>query len=222
MAITYDEVVDRIQGIITAATGTITFPRSDLDFAVETAIAWHSRIKPYRAVQVGTGDGSTNFVPLEDQDLIRVRRVEYPYGTVPPSYLDGSDWQIHRGTAGLEVVFITAPGSGDTYGIHYSGMWGTATLTSSALMPLAYLACAHLSMRQAATFGEGIDDGIIEASGINYGSKARDWLQIKDHFAGLYAATYGLTKGQVLQGAPPPAYGIGSVPSERRYQRYWW
>lgn len=220
MAISAQDVYDRINNLVPTSTGTPYYPIETLEFAVEAARIWHSRLIPKPAVQLGTGDGSQTDYDLPD-DMVRLKRIEYPFGTAPPAYLNSEDWEVHRGTAGLEVVFDTAPGSGKVFGVHYSGVWGLSDMDEEDRSSLSYLACAWLCMRRAAAMADTIDP-IINADVINYGSKARVWMQLKDHFVNLYAQTKGLSSRAVREGKPQVAFGKASSASKKRYDRWWW
>lgn len=220
MAIEDHEIYERVKNLIPTTSGTATYPPETLEFSLEAARYWHSRLIPKPSLYLGTGDASTTAWTLPE-DLVRVRRVEKPYGESPPSYASSGDWETHLGTAGAEIVFESAPGSGDVFGIHYSGIWEMSDLDDSDRTPLSYLACAWICMRRASAMSDTIDP-IINADVISYGSKARAWMQLKDHFVTLYAQTTGQSADAVTEGRPPVAFGKAPTPTRRRYARWWW
>jgi hypothetical protein len=225
MSINPTDVYARVRSLISSAgtpdTGTnLLFPTSSLEHALEAAVLWHSQFKPRTILWLGTPDGDTAIFDLPE-DLVSVKRVESPYGDVPPIFIPATDWVLHQGTVGYELIFDTAPGSGDVFGIFYNGVWGTPNLGSPSLMPMAYLSCAFLSMREAARFAGNITP-LLDADTIDYRSQSGAWVRLSNEFMSLYARSYGLSMKQVQQGAPPLAFGIGPAPSHARYERFWW
>lgn len=220
MAIEDQEIYARIKNLIPTTSGTATYPPETLEFALEAARVWHSRLLPKSSLYIGTGDSSSTIWDLPD-DSLRIKRVEYPYGESPPKYVSSSEWETHLGTAGPEIIFNSAPGSGDTFGIHYSGVWDLSDMSESDKPTLSYLACAWICMRRASAMSDTIDP-IINADIISYGSKARAWMQLKDHFITLYAQMTGLSADAVKSGKPAIAFGKAPTPITRRYPRWWW
>lgn len=211
---------DRIRTLISSTSNNDLFGTTVMDHAIEAAVLWHSQFKPKRGIQIGTGSGSTYYYAL-NSDVIHVRLVENPYGGTPPTYVNAADWHVHRGTAGLELVFESAPGSGDLFAIHYSGEWTLSEIPDSEAMPIAYLACAVLCMREAARMAGNLSP-IIDADTVDYRDHSRIWTNLSKQFMNMYASSYGLSARAVESGAPPPAFAVGEVPSHNRYERFWW
>jgi len=220
MAIEEHEIHERVTNLIPTSDNSDYYPAETLEFALEAALIWHSRLMPKPSLYLGTGDASTSAWLLPD-DTIRVRRIEKPYGESPPEYLSSSEWETHLGEDGPEIIFTTTPGSADVFGMHYSGIWELEDLAESYKSSISYLACAWLCMRRAATMTDTIDP-IINADVINYGSKARGWIELKDHFTNLYAQSTGLDARQVRLGRPAIAFGKAATPISNRYPRWWW
>ncbi len=220
MSINPSDVYTRVNSLLQFSGTALLYPASVLSNALEAAMLWHSQFKSRQALWLGTADGAAAIFDLPD-DLIAIRKVESPYGGTPPNYLSAIDWALHQGTAGFELVLNEAPGSGDLFGVHYNGTWGTPDLSSDALIPMAYLSCAFLSIREAARFAGNVSP-LIEADVVDYRSQSSAWVRLSEEFMGMYAKCYSLSVKQVQQGAPSPAFGIGAIPAHARYERFWW
>ena len=220
MAIIEQEVFNITKELLPiAGAPDITTSRA-MEVTFQTALLWHSRIVPRRAMSLGTGDGSAVY-DLPD-DLIRIRQIEYEYGGTPPTYLDATQWTLHLGTAGEEIIFDSAIGTATTFGIHYSGTWGTASLTSGQdEYKIALLQCAVLCLRQAARMGERTSS-VYDADTVRHNSYVPSWIQLKDQYINLYSQAVGVSSKIVSSGAPPPAWGFGEVATKNRFQRWWW
>lgn len=222
MTVATADVYARIRSLIPAAAGpgTVEWPETALDHGIEMALLWHSRFVSRQCIGTDTGDGITFYFDLPS-DFLRLRRVEYPYGGTPPTYLSANDYELYMGTAGEQIFFETAPGSASLFGLHYTGKWTLTTLNSDDKGPIASLACAYLCKRRAATLSDYTDPSIV-ADTVDYRGRARDWLSLEDHFIDMYSMAFGLSAKSVKEGAPAPAYGVGTVPFATRYGRWWW
>lgn len=220
MAIEQSEVRARIRGLIPTTVDMVEFPESSLDFAIEAALIWHTRFFPRARLELGTGDGAESVFALPS-DFLRIRKVEYEYGETPPEYLAATGWSVHLGTAGEEIVFESAPGSAEVFGIHYTGRWSLDAMGDDDRNPLAMLSCAYVSMRQAARMADYLEPS-LEADVVNYDNKSNQWVRLKDHFISLYAMFYGLSADAVRKGMPPAAFGFGVVPEKHRFARWFW
>jgi hypothetical protein len=220
MSINPSDVYARVNSLIQTTATTQLFPVTSLEHALEAAVLWHSQFKPRTVLWFGTPDGASTIFELPE-DLIAIKKVESPYGETPPTVLPATEWVLHQGSVDCEVIFTSAPGSGDVFGVYYTGAWGTPDLGSASLIPMAYLSCAFLAMREATRFAGNITP-LIDADTIDYRNQSGAWTRLSNEFVSMYAKCYGLSVKQVQAGAPPPAFGIGTVPSHARYERFWW
>lgn len=213
-------IYNNIYALIPSTTSTDLFGTAVLAIAIDGGLLWHSQFKPQRVLQMGTGTGTTAYFDLPD-DFIHMRLVEYPYGGTPPTYVSATDWHVHQGTAVDELVFETSPDNGETLGIHYDGTWTLAEVPATGEMPLAYLSCAFLCIREATRLASNISP-LIDADVVDYRDHSRSWLRLSEEFMGMYASAYGLSAKTIKSGAPPPAFAIGKVSLHQRYDHFWW
>lgn len=220
MALDRNTTIKTVQSLVPIATNPDIVPNAALASAFDVAVLWHGRHVPRQALELGTGDGANCYFSLPS-DYQTLDQVESVYGGTPPAYLAATTWEVHFGTAGHELVFETAPGSGDVFGMHYTGKWTEATLNPLDEKPIAFLTAALLCMRQASSMAQNVST-MFEADIINFGSLARVWISLKDQWVSLYAQAVGVSAAAVQEGAPPPAWGMGTVASTDRYVRFWW
>ena len=211
-----------LSGLITKVVpvaGTSPYGTADLDAAINMALVWHSRFRPSTEVYLGTGNGTRAYWDLPD-DCLAVRRVEYPISSTPPIFV--TTWTTTVGSAGQpQVVFFDPPGSGEVFGIHYAGIWTVADLPDYQTGPLSYLAGAWICMAQAARMAEYIGHSIA-ADVLDYRGLTSQWLTIKDHLLRMYAQAEGLSASAVQSGAPPIAYGLGTIVRSEMFRRWLW
>jgi hypothetical protein len=220
MSVSAGSIQQRINDLFDDTTDVDLFPANAITTSIEAALLWHAQFKPRYALYMGTGDGSTAIFSLPS-DLIDIRSVEMPYGGTPTEWIQSTDWEEHQGTVDVEIVFDTSPGSAEVFAVHYSGEWTLDTAPSKAAIPLSYLACSFLCMRQSTRMAGHLHPAIT-AEVVNYQSLSGQWIRLSDHFLTMYSQTVGVSAKNVREGAPPPAFAIGEVPSKNRYDRFWW
>lgn len=221
MTVQMGSVVDRVYGHIPSTIGTALFPTPVVENAVEVGLLWHSRFLPRKVLYLGTATSGTVQIFTLPSDLWAVRAVEYPYGEAPVSYLKSTDYTVKPGTSAMELIFDTAPGSGDVFGVHYQGAWTLDQLDVAYTQPIALLTAATLCIREAARMAS-MHSPLIEAEVVDYRDHSRAWVSLKKEFISMYANAVGVSSETILKGAPTPAFAIGAVPSHQRYQRFWW
>lgn len=219
MAVAAD-IYNKIYSLIPSTSSTGLFGTAVLSYAIDGGLLWHSQFKPQRGLEMGTGTGTTAYFDLPD-DFIHLRLVEYPYGGTPPTYVSATDWHVHQGTSTKELVFESSPDSAAVFGMHYDGTWTLAEVPAAGEMPLAYLSCAFLCIREATRLASNISP-LIDADVVDYRDHSRSWLRLSEEFMNMYASAYGLSAKAIRSGAPPPAFAVGAVSLHQRYDRFWW
>jgi len=220
MAIEEHEIYDRINKLIPTSEDSDYYPPVALDFALEAARIWHSTMLPKPSLIIHEGDGLQTKWDLPE-DVVRIKRIEKPYGRSLPQYIGSSEWTTHLSEDGPEIIFASAPGDGEEFGIHYSGIWQLSDMSKNDRPAITYLVAAWISMRRAAAMSDVIDP-LIEADTVNYADRSQGWINLKNHFITLYAQIKGLSAKSVRDGSPPIAFGKASTPVSRRYTRWWW
>lgn len=218
MPVTESDIIAILESLIPEAGSDVVTDAAKSD-AVQAALDWHSRLNPKYTVQIGTADGTKIYAA--PSRFITINRIEVPYGSAPPQYLAGTAWDLHRGTAGYEIIFSTDPGSGEVYAIHYETYWDVDDLDERDKNKIAYLAAAWISLRRAALSASDVGS-VITANTVNYVNQTRQWMDLADKFITFYATSTGISAKHVRDGIVDPASGLGQVPQFKLYDRVFW
>jgi hypothetical protein len=193
------------------------FSGDDRDRLIKQAITQrYSKDRP-REITSDVAGNATNIIALPigpssepfEENFSVVRSIEYPIGSVPPSYILDSAWQMYRIPAGLRIMLVdSAPPASASLRINWTLRHksdGTTVYSEDFEAVCDY--AASLGFDTLAAKYTQSRDSSIQADAVNWRSKGSEYLSLAKKLRQRYFEHMGIPDGGDVAGGQ--ASGIG-------------
>jgi len=194
---------------------------ADLNAAVLQAILQvHSKYRPQELVSDVAGNGTallalpTHASGTFEDGFSRVTQIEYPKDNIPPSVLEGDQWQMYRTPSALQIMLLESkPGATETVRV----TWTARHKDDASTIPEPHFeavcdAAAAVGFEMLAAAHAQTGDATLGADTTNYRSKSQEYMSLAKKAMGRYLTYFGIdpedSKAEAGGGA---ALGIGEV-----------
>jgi len=188
-----------------------------LDGAIRQAILQrYSKDRPQEKVSDVSGNGTALLaVPTGWEDgfsrLVKEEGIEYPVGSVPPTYLEDDQWRMYRDTAAPKIMLLSAqPAASETIRLKWTQRHAedASTVRIEDFEALSdYAAALAFDLLAARHVPTG--DATLAADTVNYRTKPQEYLGLAKKFAARYFTHMGIDPEAKAEAGP--ALAIGEV-----------
>jgi len=174
---------------------------ADLSAAVLQAILQvHSKYRPQELVSDVAGNGTallalpTHASGTFEDGFSRVTEIEHPPGKVPPSTLEGDQWQMYRTPSALQVMLLESkPAATETARM----TWTARHKDDGSTIPEPHFeavcdAAAALGFEMLAAAHAQTGDSTMDADTVNYRSKSQEYTSLAKKAMGRYLTYFGI------------------------------
>jgi hypothetical protein len=174
---------------------------ADRDEAVQQAVQEHTRTKPWQRATSMLGSGSAVLgLPTGWQvDASILEQIEYPVGTIPPTYLAQDEWRITAAPTaplGLHLLLFSAsPGTAERLNLFWTAPHvvseATSTIAVGHYRAVAALAASYACLQLAGFYSQA-GDPTISLDSQDPRTKAQEYRALAREYRGRYQTFFGL------------------------------
>lgn len=195
-------LLDLVRARVMDDGGRLTDP-DHYQAGIEAALATLTRWRPVTVATDLDGAGTRDVALPEgwELELSQVRRVEYPVGEWPESYLAPDAYAVYHGPLGPVLrLRDDAPSGAGAVRVWWTRSRAEADVGTNDLDAVANLAAAHC-LEVLANLTAHTTDPTILADSVSHQSRSRDFAARAKSLRGLATAHFGVKEGEVAPAA---------------------